>query len=94
MCASSSSLALCSATPSNTTAPSLGRSSPAQIAISVVLPLPDGPTIAQVLPSSMTNDTSLRTLTLRSPLLKTLPKCSTLKMASLLMRYGSSRREI
>src|SRR6266481_5868511 len=52
MRARSFSLARCSATPSNSTAPSLGRSSPAQIAISVVLPLPDGPTMAQVQPTS------------------------------------------
>jgi hypothetical protein len=69
--------------------PSLGRSSPAQIAIKVVLPLPDGPTMAHVLPSSMANETSLKTLTICSPLLKTLLKCSTLKI-ELVMLTGKS----
>jgi hypothetical protein len=73
------------ATPSKVTAPWLGRSRPAQIAINVVLPLPDGPTMAQVLPASMANEISLKTLISCSPLLKTLLKCSTVRMSLVML---------
>jgi hypothetical protein len=53
----------------------------------VVFPLPDGPTIAQALPSSIAKETSLRTASVWSPLLKSLLKCSTLKMIESVMLH-------
>ncbi len=53
--------------------------------ISVVLPLPEGPTIAHALPASTENETSLSTQTISAPLLNSLLKCSTLRMTLALM---------
>ncbi len=56
------------ATPARTTEPLVARSSPAQRPSSVVLPLPDGPTMAHVAPAASEKLTSLSTVNSRSPL--------------------------
>ena len=75
-------------TPLNKTDPWLGRSKPAQMPIRVVLPLPEGPTMAQALPCSISKETSLRTVRVCWPLLKYLLKCSTFKMVLFFMVNG------
>src|SRR5262245_19349071 len=52
-------------TPSMTTAPPSGRTKPAIMFMSVVLPLPDGPTMATVSPSRTVNEMS--SMTVRRP---------------------------
>jgi hypothetical protein len=58
------------------------------MAIRVVLPLPEGPTMAQALPASTANEISSRTVSVCAPLLKSLVKCSTLRIMFLFMVDG------
>ena len=50
------------------TVPDVGRSKPAQRPNSVVLPLPDGPTMAHVWPVGMSKETLARTVSGLPPL--------------------------
>jgi len=63
--------------PLKITDPDVGRSSPAHKPRRVVLPLPEGPTMAQREPSSIERDTSRRTVRVLSPLRYVLVKFST-----------------
>jgi hypothetical protein len=55
-------------TPSIWTRPAVGRSSPARMCISVLLPEPDGPMMAVSLPCAMSMSTFRKACTVASPL--------------------------
>src|SRR5207249_8248503 len=58
--------------PSTKTLPAVGESRPAKMCRSVVLPEPDGPTIAKISPSSTAKETPWRATTWFPPFPKTL----------------------
>src|SRR5438067_1326990 len=63
--------------PFSRTEPEVGRSSPAQRPSKVVLPLPEGPRIEQVLPAGRVNEMSLRTVNLPAPVSYVFVRCWT-----------------
>src|SRR5436190_16384232 len=76
--------------PFSKTEPDVGRSRPAHKPSKVVLPLPDGPRMEQVLPAGRVNEMSLRTVNLPAPVSYVFVRCWTSRIERALINDGVS----